>query len=273
MGGVETYCSLLCVVLFSILFVSCLSYVLKELNKKLTTENAIVTQADKGKTIVIINSNEYSEKVNSFLLANNFNMLTKDPTDKFQKSIHKAMQDCNLIIDKHRVKYLLQRKPAPPNLKAQLKLHKIGILIRPVVNNRTAPAYKVAKYLTNIVSQHITLHNQYIITNSTNLANDLTKLELHENHNLITFDIKDLYVNIPVSETLNIVKAKLLQNNDTQIAQQALILLKEVLSQNYFTFQQRIYQPEQGIAFCVHGLDVPLTVLPHCRGISGCLLS
>jgi hypothetical protein len=28
-------------------------YVLKELNKKLTTENAIITQADKGKTIVI----------------------------------------------------------------------------------------------------------------------------------------------------------------------------------------------------------------------------
>jgi hypothetical protein len=40
----------------------------------------------------------------------------------------------------------------------------------------------------------------------------------------------------------------LLQNNDTQISQQVLILLKEVLSQNYFTFQQRIYQPEQGIA-------------------------
>ena len=92
------------------------------------------------------------------------------------------------------------------------------------------------------------MHNQYVVTNSTNLANDLTKLEIHENHCLITFDIKDLYVNIPVSETLNIVKTKLLQNNDTQIAQQILTLLKEVLSQNYFTFQQRIYQPEQGIA-------------------------
>ena len=29
---------------------------MKELNKKLTTENAIVTQVDKGKTIVIIDS-------------------------------------------------------------------------------------------------------------------------------------------------------------------------------------------------------------------------
>jgi hypothetical protein len=47
---------------------------------------------------------------------------------------------------------------------------------------------------------------------------------------------------------LNIIETKLLQNNDTQIAEQILTLLKVVLSQNYCTFQQRIYQPEQGSA-------------------------
>jgi len=50
------------------------------------------------------------------------------------------------------------------------------------------------------------------------------------------------------AETLIIVKAKLLQNNDIQITHQILSLLKAVLTQNYFTFQQRIYQPEQGIS-------------------------
>jgi len=156
--------------------------VLKELNKKLTTENAIVTQADKGKAILIINSNEYSEKVNSFLLANNFDTLTRDLTEKFKKSIHKAMQDCNLIVDKRQIKHLIQKKPAPPNLKAQLKLHKADIPIRPVINNGTATAYKLARYLNKILSQHIALHNQYVATNSTSLANDLTRLELHEHH-------------------------------------------------------------------------------------------
>jgi hypothetical protein len=39
-----------------------------------------------------------------------------------------------------------------------------------------------------------------------------------------------------------------LLQNDTQIAHQILTLLKEVLTQNYLTFQQRIYHPEQGIA-------------------------
>jgi hypothetical protein len=127
-------------------------------------------------------------------------------------------------------------------------MHKTDIPIRPVINNRTAPAYKLAKYLTKIPNQYITLHNQYVITNSTNLANDLTMLETHKNHSLITFDIKDLYVNMPITETLNIVKTKLLQNNDTQTAHKILTLFKQVLSQNYFTFQQTIYQPEQDIA-------------------------
>jgi hypothetical protein len=92
-------------------------YVLKGLNKKLSAENAIVIQADKRKPIVIINSNEYSKKVNSFLSVNNFKTPTKDPTEKFQKSIHKAVQDCNLIIDKRRIKHLTQKSPLHPTSK------------------------------------------------------------------------------------------------------------------------------------------------------------
>jgi hypothetical protein len=42
------------------------------------------------------------------------------------------------------MKFLTQKKASPPTLKAQLKLHKTDIPIRPVINNRTAPAYKLA---------------------------------------------------------------------------------------------------------------------------------
>jgi len=65
---------------------------------------------------------------------------------------------------------------------------------------------------------------------------------------MITFDIKDLYVNIPIDETLNIIKTNLQQNNDTKTTHQIVSLLRTVLSRNYFTFQQKIYQPEQGIS-------------------------
>ena len=45
------------------------------------------------------------------------------------------------IILKQHIKYLTQKNPNPPTLNAQLKLHKPGAPIRPVVNNRTALSY------------------------------------------------------------------------------------------------------------------------------------
>ena len=107
------------------------------------------------------------------------------------------MQESNLIIDKKQIKLLTQKKALPPTLKAQLKLHTTDIPICPVINNRTAPAYILARYLTQILDQYISLNNYFNVTNSTNLANDLKKLEIHENHRMISFDVKDLYVNIP----------------------------------------------------------------------------
>jgi hypothetical protein len=65
---------------------------------------------------------------------------------------------------------------------------------------------------------------------------------------LITYNIKDLYVNIPIEETLTITKSMLLKNNDTEIMQQIITLMRLVLSQNYFTFQNKIYQPEKGVS-------------------------
>jgi len=116
-------------------------------------------------------------------------------------------------------------------------LHKVDIPIPPVIKNTTAPAYKLARYLTKILDQYISLNNYFNATNSTNLVSDLTKLEIHENHRMIYFDIKDLYVNVPIDEARNIIKTKLLQSNTTKITYQMLSLLKVVLSQNYFTFQ------------------------------------
>ena len=99
---------------------------------------------------MVINQKEYSEKVHSFITANIFNTLNKDPTNKFQKAVPKIMKEYSSVIEKRQRKFLIQKKPSAPVLKAQLKLHKTGIPIRPVINNRTVPTYKLAKHLTNI---------------------------------------------------------------------------------------------------------------------------
>jgi hypothetical protein len=140
----------------------------------------------------------------------------EDPTLKYQKLIQKTLRQCNLIVEKPKIKYLTQKKPSPRTLRAQLILHKPNSLIRPVINNMKDPTYKIPRHLVRILNKHLTLNHHYNVVNSTNLANDLTNLKINKIHKLITYDIKDLSVNIPIQETLTITKSRLLKSNDKQ---------------------------------------------------------
>jgi hypothetical protein len=52
------------------------TYILKNINKKLMKEDAMITKADKGKTCVIMYNNDYTNKVQNFLDNNNIRKLT-----------------------------------------------------------------------------------------------------------------------------------------------------------------------------------------------------
>ena len=91
------------------------------------------------------------------------------------------------------IKYLLQKKPQAPTLKAQIKIHKPGNPIRPVINNMNAPAYKISKYL--VKKECLKLEHQFTKKNSINLAEDLTKLKVNGNYRTLIYAIKDLYIN------------------------------------------------------------------------------
>jgi len=218
------------------------AHIIKSINNKLATEKAMIVRVDKGRTIMIINTDEYTRKVQNFFTENNFHGLHKDPTKRDHKILQKLLQQCNLIIDKKKIKFLTQKNPQPPTLNAQIKLHKHGHPIRPVINNTKTPSYKIAKHLTDVLSRHLHLSNQYNVKNSITLAENLTKIEINENHKLITYDIKDLYANIPIHETLKITKLMLNKENNAQITKQIITLLDAILKQNYFEFQNNLYQ-------------------------------
>jgi len=48
-----------------------------------------LVNADKSKTMVIIDKNKLKEKVNNFIKENHINMLNKDPTEIYQKKYTK----------------------------------------------------------------------------------------------------------------------------------------------------------------------------------------
>jgi len=112
-----------------------------------------------------------------------------------------------------------------------------------------APTYKIIEHLVTILNKHLTLNNHCTVDYSKNLATNLTHLKIKENHKLITYNIQDLYDNIPIKETLEIIQSMLSECNNTQETEQIITLTKLVLSQNYFTFQNKIYESQEGLPF------------------------
>ena len=67
-------------------------------------------------------------------------------------------------------------------------------------------------------------------------------------YKLFQLDIKDLYVNLPIQNVINITKFWLNKNNNKTIIKQTLNLIKVILSQNYFQYNDQYFQPIKGIA-------------------------
>jgi hypothetical protein len=117
--------------------------------------------------------------------------------------------------------------PKAPILKVKIKIHRP---LAPVINNIPALSYKIAKFLTKKIKELMRLKNKCNIINLIKLAEDITKLKMNFSQKLQTVNIKYFYINVPIIETINIIKNVMkLYDIDKEI-----ILLKTVLNQNYF---------------------------------------
>jgi len=148
--------------------------------------------------MVIIHSNQLQQKINNFTQENNIIQLCKDPTELYQKKIQQAVSKSSVLISKNQQRQVIQMKPNAPYLNVLIKTHKQNTPIRPVVNNRPAPAYRLAKFLNKSLNQMIKLPYTYALKNILEIAHELSNLHISSLYRLATFDIKDLYVKLPI---------------------------------------------------------------------------
>jgi hypothetical protein len=79
------------------------------------------------------------------------------------------------------------------------KTHKDNGPIPTVVNNIQAPSYKAARFMKRKLRDLLNLPYVHNTENSQEIAEELLKLQINENMRLITLDIKDMYVNLPIT--------------------------------------------------------------------------
>jgi primosomal protein N' len=64
---------------------------IKSIKQKLTDNNSVVTQTDKGKAIVILYKQDYDKYIEAFISNNNFELINKDLTNTYPKRIKESV--------------------------------------------------------------------------------------------------------------------------------------------------------------------------------------
>jgi hypothetical protein len=221
----------------------------KLIKLKLQHNNATIIEADEGKTLVVMHKHDLDDKVNTFINENVINKLKADPTQRMQKMTQNTIKQCTHIIDPNKRKYITQMHPQAPNLKLKIKIRKPATPIRPVLNIIHAPTHKLAQHIHHKLKDLINLKYEFNFTNTTQFAEGFTNLKLILNHKLLTMDIKDLYVKIPINTTLNIVNTLLKRNRIDDCSRiEPLFALRLIIIQNYFQYEGKFYKPNSGVA-------------------------
>ena len=222
---------------------------LNSIKRKLDFNRATIIKSDKGNTIVITYLDTYHTKIQEFINTNNFTRIASDPTKKFQKELRQAVNKCSHIIPtstKHRYVML---HPTSPQIRGLIKVHKPETPIRPVINWTNAPAYRLAQKIVSFINTHLPLPYAFNVKNTTHLINDLKEIAWNKNLHVASFDISNMYTNIPTDHIPTIIHRLCNHHNiDTHTQSELLHLCQLILTQNYFNFRSVTYIQTSGLA-------------------------
>ena len=164
-------------------------------------ESIVIRKADKSNMYVIMNRNEYKEKLDDILKDDTkFKHITRNTTEQLTKDVRKAIQDVNTQCKKR-----IFKEPTgdyePGYLYGNVKTHKPGNKLRPIISQVTTPTYETAKQLDNIIKPYIP--SKYMLKSRDEFINIIqtTKPENAPS----SLDVESLFTNVPIQETIDII--------------------------------------------------------------------
>ncbi|XP_044761991.1 uncharacterized protein LOC123319194 [Coccinella septempunctata] len=233
---------------------------LKSIRHKISSNNLTVTRADKNAGLVILPTSVYNEKTLKFFEDNNIhanvtNILTRYTTrlNKLLRTALPTLQKFTPSLNIHNIK---EKNPQIPNLYSLIKLHKVDKSIRPITSAHSSPAHKVSKVINHILTHQLGYKSPMSVKNSIELVNiiESTKLDSNNEYILVSFDIVNLYTNIPVAESLSLLREFLNGcqtlrdfNIDNEDIQTIMNLMELISKQNFFSFNGSVYTMTDGV--------------------------
>ena len=150
------------------------------------------------------------------------------------------------MIDNKLYYYLKPTDSPAPRFYGQPKIHKLGVLIPPIVSYSCSPPYNLNKYIANILKDE---NNNP--KNSTAFSNLIRNVPIDDDKIMILFDVTSLYTSIPIN--INIIKDYV--NKDDQFTRKTVIpqdkfldLFHLVLTNTWYNFNSQFHQQTDGVS-------------------------
>ena len=187
---------------------------------------------------------------NSNKLTSLFNLIViewKAPLNNFLKSLKSTS-----IIDDATYKQLYVTGSGPGILYGLPKVHKANFRdnfpFRPIfAAYKTAPC-KLAKFLVPILATFTS--NEYTVDNSHSFVRQITSVPNADNYFMASFDVENLFTNIPLAETIDICIQSLFSDSNSTAGmdknQFRTFLQKSVLN-SFFMFNDKLFKQIEGL--------------------------
>ena len=219
---------------------------LQNLSKR---DDIIITKADKGGAVVIVDVDDYIQEANRQLDNKEFyKKLTIDTTEISRIKVNRTINELKSshLLNEKIANDLLSSEAKTPQFKMLPKVHKEGNPGRPVVSSIDCHTTKISKYIDNQLQPHVKELKSYV-KDSTDFIRKINSMEkIPDNSILVTMDVRSLYTNIPNKEGIEAVETTLKRKNiGTTIIS---TFLRLVLTLNNFVFNNQNYLQIKGCA-------------------------
>ena len=138
--------------------------------------------------------------------------------------------------------------PSLPYLYGLIKIHKENIPLMPIVSTTGSVTYKLSKFLVSKSKQLNGQISSSFILNSEDFVDIIRDMDL-ENKIMVSFDVKSLFTNVPLDQTLNFSKGHSNDNPiDLPFNNSVLIdFIKLCVDNCYFTCNGQFFRQIRGL--------------------------
>jgi hypothetical protein len=217
-------------------------------------EEVMILPADKGSCTVVLDTPVYKDRLGAILREGPYEEMKRDPGQTFRKRLATLLRPlCEAqLLERGTFLRLCPTHFDSPYLFGLPKVHKVGCPLRPIVGMRNTLFAPLSRFLADVLAPYAKEGESYV-QNSVHAKERLTEAWERGPGTLASFDVVSLFTNIPVTEAVQVIEHRLVDDSSLRErtswdVKTLCELISFCLTNCYFRFGSSFYVQKEGVA-------------------------